>query len=130
MVTKKRQLRLVSLRGVKQVSRSRKPGTPQVSKYIPVKKFEILHHPFDLNFRGRLYRWIDRLKNRKGLEMGSFLSDEDSEAISLYFYPQSRDRWLTQEAVVKRLSTYSKYNIRSRLVQSLLRIWEFDKKLL
>lgn len=95
----------------------------------PPKKFELLHHPFDLKFRGRLNEWLVMLQDSKGVKLEEVLEKESVEIIKLYFFPQGiKKKWLNQEEVLKRTKIAYKKKLRNKLVESLLLIWQ-DRKL-
>ena len=44
---------------------------PKTVKKVDIKKFEILHHPFDLGFRGRIKNWLSQFFSSKEQVAGS-----------------------------------------------------------
>jgi hypothetical protein len=118
-----RQLRIVKVKK-KTVERDRRHPQPHVSKYRPIKKFEILHRPFDLKFRGRINKWLVSLDDKK-FKYAQLLTPEQYRLIQLYFYPK-KGRWLNQEQVAVRIKSLSKWKVRDALVTSLIIVWEAE----
>jgi hypothetical protein len=113
---------LPKLQRVRVVEKKRKIPQPQVRRFRPIKKYELLHRPFDLRFRGRINKWLVQQIKTKGLE----IKDRFAE---LYFFPQGpNNEWLTQKELAKELKLTSIYGIRKRLVNYLLEIWEKEKE--
>ena len=78
---KKKQLWLPKLRKVKRIKKKRQAPQPRIRGYRIVKKYELLHRPFDLRFRGKLNKWLEGLQqeddfveNRDGDEQGHIRS--------------------------------------------------------
>jgi hypothetical protein len=109
---------------------------PRTEKIERPKKFELLHHPFDLRFRGRLSEWLSQIEigtrdqNLSGgrLELEEILGKEDVKIIKLYFFPQgAKKRWLNQEEVLKRTQIPYKKKLKKNLIESLMKIWSETK---
>jgi len=118
-----RQLRIVKVKKWN-VKVDRKVPQPHVDRYRPIKKYEILHRPFDLRFRGRIHKWLLTLDN-KGFDYAGLLTSEQIKLIRMYFYP-SRNKWLNQEDVAGSIKGLSKWNVRNVSIESLLSIWEAE----
>ena len=118
-----RQLRIVKVKK-NVVDKNRKLPQPHVENYRPIKKYEILHRPFDLKFRGRINKWLVSLDS-KGFDYSGLLNDDQIRLLSLYFYPK-KDKWLNQEEVAKRIKVINKWNARKALIASLINIWEAE----
>jgi hypothetical protein len=124
-VDSQRQQWLPEVKRVERVRKPRKQPQPRVSSYRAIKRFEILHRPFDLRFRGRLNKWLTRLLEIKGLKLGKILSPLEFKLVKYYLFPQpSRKKWLTQAQVARLIKLKSLYKIRGQIVQALLKIWE------
>lgn len=128
------QLQLPKFRGIKRLKKKRKLPQPKASDVRAIKKFEFLHRPFDLRFRGAINKWLEFLKAGKNIEIEKVLDDLQQKIINLYFYPQgTKSKWLNQEEVLKKvklnaiLENYSKKKLKKALVKSLLSIWAFSK---
>ena len=123
-----RQLRLPKLKEVKKVKKNRKLPQPRVSRFRSIKKFELLHRPFDLRFRGRINKWLTRLKENSDFDIGRVLDKGQIKIVKLYFHPQKPDnRWLTQADVLEKIKGFSIKKLRAALVSSLLQIWKLTK---
>ena len=118
-----KQLRIVKVKK-KTVTRDRKHPQPHVNKYRPIKKFEILHRPFDLKFRGRINKWLVSLNDKK-IGYGQLLTSEQSKLVRLYFYPQ-KCTWLNQEQVSDSIKGLNKWKVRDTLIASLIIVWEAE----
>jgi len=113
---------------VEKVKRIRKTPQPKVAHFRPIKKFELLHRPFDLRFRGRINKWLTALL-KKDIKIYKLVDRTNYRIIKAYFFPQEpKDIWLTQVQVVKKIGHISLYKIRNRLVKNLLIIWEITKE--
>jgi hypothetical protein len=109
---------------VERIRRKRKTPQPKVARFRPIKKFELLHRPFDLRFRGRVNKWLANLQ-KKDIKTYKIIDRTNYRIIRAYFFPQEpRGVWLTQKQVVKKIGNISLYKIRNRLVHNLLIIWE------
>lgn len=117
-----RQLRIVKVKK-KTVAGDRKHPQPHVNKYRPIKRYEILHRPFDLKFRGRVNKWLVSLDDKKFKY--TRLTPDQYRLVRLYFYPK-KGRWLNQERVAGRIKSLNKWKVRDTLVTSLINIWEAE----
>lgn len=112
---KKNQLWLPRLKKVKKVKKKRQAPQPRTRKYRTIKKYELLHRPFDLRFRGKLNQWLEGFQHE----------DDFAEIINLYFFPQKpNNRWLNQEKVIEKSDFTSKKKLRAALIQALVTIWQ------
>ena len=112
---KKKQLWLPKLKKVKRTKKKRQTPQPRTGKYRIVKKYELLHRPFDLRFRGKLNKWLEGLQQE----------DDFAEIINLYFFPQKpNNKWLNQEEVIEKTDFTSKKKLRAALIQALVTIWK------
>ena len=118
-----RQLRIVKVKK-KAVLRDRKHPQPHVSKYRPIKKFEILHRPFDLKFRGRINKWLVNLDGKK-FRYSQMLTSEQTKLIRLYFFPQN-GTWLNQEQVADSIKSINKWKVRAYSVDTLMIVWDTE----
>ncbi len=126
MVAEK-QLRLPKLK-VQKVRKNRKQSEPSPIRYRSIKKFEILHRPFDLRFRGRINSWLKRLEDKGGATYKTNLNTYQRRIIKLYFYPQKLDKiWLNQLEVIKKTKNQTVKKLKSALVESLEIIWDKEK---
>ena len=126
MVAEK-QLRLPKLK-VQKVRKKRKHSEPSPIRYRSIKKFEILHRPFDLRFRGRINSWLKRLEDKGGATYKTNLNTYQRRIIKLYFYPQKLDKiWLNQLEVIKKTKNQTVKKLKSALVESLEIIWDKEK---
>lgn len=120
-----KQLRLPKFKEVKKVKKIRKLPQPNVSRFRTIKKFELLHRPFDLRFRGKINAWFDRLKEYKDFEVDQVLDGRNQRIVKLYFYAQPPDnRWLNQKEVLEKTKGASRKKLRVALVASLFQIWK------
>ncbi|MBU0570252.1 hypothetical protein KKB40_05785 [Patescibacteria group bacterium] len=125
-MAKIRQLRLPSLK-VERVVSEKFPQPRNILTNLP-KKFELLHHPFDLKFRGRLNKWLVALQDSEDVKLEEVLEKESVAVIKLYFFPQgTKKKWLNQEEVLKRTKIPYEKKLRKKLVESLLLIWRGRK---
>lgn len=121
---KGRQLRLPKLGNIEKVVRARKFPQPHVGKVRDIKKFELLHRPFDLRFRGKIKNWLEFLKARNIVNLESTLDEFQKKIVRLYFYPQKpEERWLNQNEVLIKIKLTSKKKLRVSLVDSLMQTW-------
>lgn len=125
---RKKQLAFRYLSKVEKIGVVKKPPQPHFAKYREVKKYEILHRPFDLKFRGRINEWLNRVKTYK-INPLSTLTKQQDKLISLYFYPQSNNKtWMSQEDVIKKIPEIKIWKIRDELVEALLIVWEGSRE--
>jgi hypothetical protein len=121
----------------------KKNPQPKAVKNVKIRKFEILHHPFDLRFRGRVGKWLEKnisggqwvvSSEKKELsstkipakqgESARSLSDEELRLLRFYFYPQGKKKhWLNQDEILKKTMIGNKKKLRKLLVESLVKIW-------
>jgi hypothetical protein len=114
-VDRKKQLWLPKLKKVKRIKKKRQTPQPRIRKYRIVKKYELLHRPFDLRFRGKLNKWLEGFQQK----------DDFAEIINLYFFPQKpNNKWLNQEEVIEKTDFTSKKKLRAVLIQALVTIWK------
>jgi len=114
------QLPLPKLREVEKIERERKVPQPRVVRFRAIKKFELLHRPFDLRFRGRINKWLTHMTQVKEVEL--------DKIVTLYFYPQPpKSKWFNQEDVLEKVELTSKKKLRVVLVASLVKIWSITK---
>jgi len=118
---------LPKIEKVEKVKRQRKSPQPQVLRFRSIKRYEILHRPFDLKFRGRLNKWLQRLKANE-IPYNNKLNHQQEKLVKLYLFPQGlKNIWLTQKQASKKLSPKLKGRLRDNLVSTLLIIWEIAK---
>ncbi|MFV1917308.1 MAG: hypothetical protein ACC618_02410 [Patescibacteria group bacterium] len=118
------QLPLPKLREVKIIEPERKIPQPRVSRFRNIKKFELLHRPFDLRFRGRIHKWLVQLSDIGEFKLADVLDKKNVKIVKLYFYPQKpKNNWFNQEQVLEKVSVTSKRKLRTVLVASLLKTW-------
>lgn len=87
------------------------------------RKFEILYHPFDLGFRGRIASWLKYLKEN-GIDYSRVLDEVSTESIGLYFFSQGvKNEWLTQNEVLERTKVPYKKKLKRVLVDGLMKVW-------
>jgi len=123
-----RQLQLPKFRGIKRLKRKRKLPQPRASGVRAIKKFEFLHRPFDLRFRGAINKWLEFVKARKNIEIEKVLDEFQQKIVNLYFYPQgTKSKWLNQEEVLEKVEISSKKKLRRELIKSLLSIWIYGR---
>jgi hypothetical protein len=126
VVARKKQLLLPTVDKVEKVIAY---PQPRKSKAQAPKKFELLHHPFDLAFRGRINKWLDWLLEARGLKFNRFLNSESVELLQLYFFPHGvKNKWLNQDEVLVKTEIPYKKKLKNRLVESLIMIWSAVKK--
>ncbi len=112
---------------VEKIKRNRKDPQPKFSRFHPIKRYEILHRPFDLKFRGRINRWLEKL-DKKGIKVYEYLDRKNYRIVKTYFFPQGEKRvWLTQKQVADTVRGILPYKIRENIVKSLIEIWEESK---
>ncbi len=127
-MNKGRQLQLPKLGKVERVIRARKFPQPHVGKVKDIKKFELLHRPFDLKFRGKVNKWLEFLKIRKIVNLEEILDEFPRKIVRLYFYPQKlEDRWLNQTEILAKIKLNSKKKLRKIMVNFLIQLWEKAK---
>ena len=124
-MNKGRQLRLPKLGSIEKIKRERKFPQPHVGKVKGLKKFEILHRPFDLRFRGKIRNWLEFIKVSNVVNLEEILDELQKRIIRLYFLPQKPGgRWLNQMEVLAKVKLSSKRKLRKSLVNLLVQIWE------
>jgi hypothetical protein len=122
---------LSKLQGVKVVEKRRKLPQPQVRRFRPIKKYELLHRPFDLRFRGQLNSWLGKVQKQHNFSLDRILDDYQLRIVGLYFFPQPpKNKWLNQTEVIERVGQVSKKKLRAEFVRSLIRIWQACHSLL
>jgi hypothetical protein len=115
---------LPEVKKVEKVVTLRKIPQPRVGKLKRPRKFELLYHPFDLSFRGRLSKWLEKVKASKKMNLDKVLDRESIKIISLYFFPQGKDKkWLNQDEVLRKTGISYKKKLKKELVRILLKIW-------
>ena len=93
-------------------------------KYARVKKFEIVYHPLDLQFRFRLGKWLEEIE-KKGVDIFKIIGKKEKKRLYLYLTPQGNGKkYLTQKQVSLILGEKSEYKFRSHIVVSLCKLWE------
>lgn len=98
---------------------------PHIGKIKTPKKYEIFYHPFDLRYRGRIGRWIERLSASEKIRLKNILTENEFTLVLLYFYPQGkRNKWLNQEEVLKRVTGVKYWQFRQTMVDILENIWD------
>ena len=98
---------------------------PRLGKLRAIKRFELLHRPFDLRFRGAINKWLENIKDRKNIDFEEILDKFQGKIVSLYFYPQNpANKWPNQEEVLGKIELNSKKKLRKALVIALIQIWE------
>lgn len=113
---------------VEKIKKERRMPQPRVERFRAIKKFEILHRPFDLRFRGRLNKWLTKLFESKTVNFDKILDAVELRVLKLYLFPRKKDgKWLTQKEVTKRIKDILPYKVRNVLVSSLTKIWENTK---
>jgi hypothetical protein len=124
-VAKSRQLRLPKFQEIEIVKKISKFPQPHEDAESQIKLYEIFHRPFDLHFRGILYRWLASIKSKQKLKLREVLNATQYKVFNLYFYPQKpKDRWLNQEDVLSKVQLRSKKRLRQTLISALIRIWK------
>lgn len=112
---------------VEKIKRDRKSPQPKLARFQTVKKYEIMHRPFDLKFRGRINKWLARL-TEKDVKIHKLLDRKSYQVIRAYFFHQGEKKvWLTQDQVADKIPGINKYKLRNRIVDSLMKIWEENK---
>jgi hypothetical protein len=115
---------LPEVRKTSKVFVKRKIPQPKLGKLNTPRKFELLYHPFDLRFRGRINSWLKRLTDSKELRLDKVLNNLQLKIVRLYFYPQtSKNIWFNQNKVLKKVKITNKKKLKKELVRSLLEIW-------
>ena len=118
---------LPKIEKVERVGRERRTPQPRVLRFRSIKRYEILHRPFDLKFRGRLNKWLQRLKENE-IPYGKELNPQQDKLVELYLFSQKpKNIWLNQQQVSKRLKPKLKGRLRNNLVSTLLIIWGMAK---
>lgn len=120
---------LPEVRKTKKVLFKRKTPQPKIGKFNPPRKFELLYHPFDLRFRGRVHNWLKRLSEVKTLRFNEVLNNLQIKIVKLYFYPQTSENiWLNQDKVLEKVKINNKKKLKKELVGSLLELWYTIRK--
>ncbi|MGC9344667.1 MAG: hypothetical protein ACP5E3_18315 [Bacteroidales bacterium] len=102
---------------------------PNLEEIKDPKKYEIMYHPLDLKFRGRIGKWIEQLSSSKKIRLREILSELELKLVLLYFYPQGKvNKWLNQEEVAKRLPEVEYWNFRQKAVEVLDKIWNESRE--
>jgi hypothetical protein len=117
-----KQLIIPQTKSVEKVKILRKTPEPQTQPSAPIKRFELMHRPFNLRFRWRLNQWLNELKS-KNIKLYKIVGNKNWRIIKLYLYPY-QEKWLTQRDVSEIVSGLKKYKIKKLLVESLLIIWD------
>jgi hypothetical protein len=125
-VSRRKQLWLPE---VGKVERLKKEPQPRLGKIRSPKKFEIVHHPLSLRFRGRLNKWLVKLDKLENIKIEKILNEEEIRIFGLYFFPQGKSlEWLTQEDVLKKTDHSSKKKLRNLIKNALVKLWEKSNK--
>lgn len=120
-MARKKQLWLPEVKGAKRLLKN---PQPQGSKLKRPRKFELLHHPFDLRFRGRINKWLKKVE-ADNVNFSRLLSEVQLKAVRLYFFPQGENnKWLIQDEVLKYTDVGTKAKLRQLLVDALEKIWD------
>ena len=118
---------LPKIEKVEKVGKVRKSPQPQILRFRSIKRYEILHRPFDLKLRGRLNKWLQRLEENE-ISYENKLNPQQKKLVKLYLFSQKpKNIWLNQQQVSKRLKPKFKGRLRNNLVSTLLIIWEMAK---
>ncbi len=123
---KGKQRRLPGFEGVDIVEQKPKHPQPRNIKNRAPKKFELIHRPLDLNFKGQLNKWLINIQ--KIFNYRKLLTEQQSKIIKLYLFPQDRGKkWLNQREVMRKVTGNSNSNLKSILVKAMLEIWSKSK---
>lgn len=109
---------------VGKVEKEKKAPQPRIGRYRSVRKYEILHRPFDLKFRGKINKWLERLMRDEYVGLENILTPLQQKLVTLYLFPQGKKKlWLTQKRVRGLIDEEFTGRLRDRLVEALVKIW-------
>lgn len=115
---------------VSKVERYKKEPQPRVGKVKTPKKFEIMYHPLNLKFRGKLNRWLTRLAESEKIRIEKYLDKEEIKILGLYFFPQGeKSKWLTQDDLLMHTEFNYKKKLRKKIKEILIKLWDKSKTL-
>lgn len=98
---------------------------PKLIKFKSPKKFELMYHPLDLRFRGRIGKWIKGLERLEKIRLKDFLTRTESKLVLFYFYGQgSNKKWLNQLDVSGMIPEVKYWNFREKTIEILIKVWE------
>lgn len=124
--SKGKQRRLPGFEGVDIAEQKPKYPQPRIFKYRAPKRFELIHRPLDLNFRGQLNKWFTNIQERFNYK--KLITEQQVKIIELYLFPQNRGKkWLNQREVMKKVTGKPNTNLKKTLVQAMLVIWSKNK---
>lgn len=120
----RKQLWLPPVKEIKKIAKKRRLPQPRVVRFRSPRKFELLHRPFDLRFRGNLNKWLEQIQAKYNLALDEVLDDYHRKIIELYFYPQKpNNKWLNQKEVLEKINETSKRKLKASLMRALIEIW-------
>lgn len=116
---------LPSLDGIPVVSKDPKQRQPRLDRSRSLSPTELLTHPLDLNFRGRLHHWLEDTQEQGDFTLEEVLSEHHLRITRLYLFPQPPDgRWFNQSQVMAQVSGDPKTTLfREILLGAIVRIW-------
>lgn len=124
---KGKQRRLPGFEGIDIVERKPAYPQPRIIKYRAPKKFELIHRPLDLNFRGQLNKWFTNIQKR--FNYGKQLTERQKKIIDLYLFPQNRGKkWLNQKEVMQKVTGNPNSNLKKIIVRAMLTVWSKNRK--
>ncbi len=128
-MVKTKQPFLPKLSRVKIVKKGRMLPQPRVDEFKAIRQYELFHRPFDLRFRGRVHKWLDRISKQKLFKIKEVLDYRQYKVVRLYFFPQKpNNKWLSQKEVLEITNKRSYKRLKSQLVSALIRIWKREKQ--
>lgn len=87
--------------------------------------YEILYHPLDLRFRGKLHKWLEVSQRERNFKLKDVLDGYYFKIVSLYLYPQPPgNKWLSQKDVIAIVSGDPKARFKRQLTISMVMIWK------
>lgn len=102
-----------------------KARRPHLEYARSLSPHELLSHPLDLNFRGRLNQWLEKTQEESNFTLEEILPDDYLKLTRLYLYPQPPEgRWLNQSDVTAQVTGDPRTTMfREVLLRALIRVW-------
>ena len=103
-----------------QVSASLRFPQPRIDGYQPPNWYDIVYHPRDINFKGRLRAWINYSQLEEGFVLEEILPEFYHKLIKLYLFD---DKWPNKEKVTAQIGGEPSGDLKLPLSRALIRIW-------
>jgi len=125
LMKSERQPMLPGFGVVEEIEKKRRFPQPRLGRFRPIKRYELLYHPLDQRFKGRLNAWLEKVQEDFPLE--EVLPDYYLRMVRLYLYPQENGWWPNQGWVMAQLGEDEKATLRKPLIRALVRVWRRER---